>query len=128
MGLGEDHSEPVSPKGAAAAAASGESRAPSKRLKPWPQLREAVQTAIATANSHTEMMQDMLLNLSKEGSDDYDFQRGFLNDLVGVNLVPTTLIQHGLVSSGASSSTKGRCQLLSDDLRGWGSCLLSKGR
>ncbi|KAK9863338.1 hypothetical protein WJX84_001818 [Apatococcus fuscideae] len=83
MGLGEDHSEPVSPKGAAAAAASGESRAPSKRLKPWPQLREAVQTAIATANSHTEMMQDMLLNLSKEGSDDYDFQRGFLNDLVG---------------------------------------------
>lgn len=84
MGLGESASEPVSPKSAAATGSAGGTGAAGRRLKPWPQLREAVQTAIATANSHTEMMQDMLLNLSKEGSDDYDFQRGFLNDLVGV--------------------------------------------
>lgn len=84
MGFGESTSEPVSPKSAAATGASGGAGAGGRRLKPWPQLREAVQTAIATANSHTEMMQDVLLNLSKEGSDDYDFQRGFLNDLSGV--------------------------------------------
>ncbi len=87
MGLGESTSEPVSPKSAAASgAAGGTGTSGARRLRPWPQLREAVQTAIATANSHTEMMQDMLLNLSKEGSDDYDFQRGFLNDLSGVSL------------------------------------------
>ncbi|KAK9835628.1 hypothetical protein WJX74_004600 [Apatococcus lobatus] len=83
MSLGDSTSEPVSPKSAAATGSAGGTGAAGRRLKPWPQLREAVQTAIATANSHTEMMQDMLLNLSKEGSDDYDFQRGFLNDLVG---------------------------------------------
>ena len=94
MGLGESTSEPVSPKSAAASGAAGGTGTSGRRLKPWPQLKEAVQTAIATANSHTEMMQDMLLNLSKEGSDDYDFQRGFLNDLSGVGARPSCPAVH----------------------------------
>ncbi len=55
---------------------------PSNAPATWPVVREQVQTGIATAQSQTEMLQDLVLNLSSGESTNTDFERGFLKDLV----------------------------------------------
>ncbi|KAK9810397.1 hypothetical protein WJX72_010005 [[Myrmecia] bisecta] len=81
-GLGRTNFTASSGGGGVAAISPTEPNEP----RSWPKLAERVQTGIAMATSHNEMLQDMLLNMSAEQegtSSDTTFELGFLKDLVG---------------------------------------------
>ena len=49
----------------------------------FPAIRERVQMGIATSQSHSEVLQDMVLNLSSaEGKRDIEHEKSLLKDLV----------------------------------------------
>lgn len=57
--------------------------APSSSDNSFPAVRESVQMGIATSQSHSEVLQDMVLNLSSaEGKRDIEHEKNVLKDLV----------------------------------------------